>query len=451
MSSETDYDSLPSPPKQSRAGGLQRRKGATTRRYGKRGTKPAPPSAAGPSQPTAGKRRLDSSSSDDDGELSTPSPGGRPALSKRSLPTDAGRKKASTKGKERALEEADADVESEAEGEQTSPIPIKMASLGRWYFEYPRLPCVEMLTRRAHPRLVIAAPQAQEDQDDFGGFGRTGSPLGSEESTVGSGGNQSRRESCHRRFVAWRRSRRPPTRFRPSRHASDNWHESAQERRPDGQVESDAAETWSAAEQGCGVDSGKRTGDGNCIASGWIIEPDRQPLAFRICLARLPRQLGDIHGSAAHPFSRPASFVASDRLSGTPTASASPFDRSPCIRASYDTSRPRSPWVPLNTESTSLAEFVAAASTYGRNGSPISRSAVPRSAEPGSRVAASRETCSLGSLYTSCTRLAALELANRTYEGGFAGLSIHDDRIRRFAFVATRAGDRRRRRRRRQS
>lgn len=187
MSSETDYDSLPSPPKQSRAGGLQRRRGATTRRYGKRGTKPAPPSAAGPSQPTAGKRRLDSSSSDDDGELSTPSPEGRSAPSKQSQAAAARRKKASTKGKERALEEPDADVESEAEGAQTSP--IKTVSIGRpKTIAYVRVRCVEMLTMRARARSVTASPQAQEDQDDFGGLGRTADPLDSEEATLGSGG-----------------------------------------------------------------------------------------------------------------------------------------------------------------------------------------------------------------------------------------------------------------------
>jgi hypothetical protein len=128
MSSETEYDSLPSPPKQSRVG-LQRRKGATTRCYGKRGAKPAPPSAAGPSQSNAGKRRLDSSSSDDDGELSTPYPEGRSGPSKQSQPAAARRRKMSAKGKERALEEADADIESEAEGAQTSP--VKTVSIGR--------------------------------------------------------------------------------------------------------------------------------------------------------------------------------------------------------------------------------------------------------------------------------------------------------------------------------
>lgn len=168
MSSETDYDSLPSPPKQSRVG-LQRRKRATTRCYGKRGTKPAPRSAAGPSQSNAGKRRLDSSSSDDDGELSTPSPEARPPHSQRSHPAAGPRKKASTKGKKRALEETDADVESEAEGAQTSP--VKTVSLGPRTFEYARLRCSEMLTRRTRARSVSASPQAQKDQADFGSLG----------------------------------------------------------------------------------------------------------------------------------------------------------------------------------------------------------------------------------------------------------------------------------------
>lgn len=168
MSSETDYDSLPSPPKQSRVG-LQRRKGATTRCYGKRGAKPAPPSAAGPSQSNAGKRRLDSSSNDDDNELSTPSPKGRPNPSKRSDSAPARRKKASTKGKERALEETDADVESEAEGAQTSP--VKTVSLGPRTFESVLLQCIEMLTMRARARSVSASPQAQKDQDDLGSLG----------------------------------------------------------------------------------------------------------------------------------------------------------------------------------------------------------------------------------------------------------------------------------------
>ncbi|GAA5992688.1 hypothetical protein JCM10908_006879 [Rhodotorula pacifica] len=133
MASDTDYDSLPSPPKKLRTAN-ERRTGANTRRYGKRATKATPVTAAKASQPDAtgstnasAKRQLhsdssqDSDDSEDDGEVSSPSPKRKTDRSKRAKAAPANRRKESSKGKERAVEEADADVESEADNDEDLP------------------------------------------------------------------------------------------------------------------------------------------------------------------------------------------------------------------------------------------------------------------------------------------------------------------------------------------
>ncbi|GAA5874870.1 hypothetical protein JCM3774_006550 [Rhodotorula dairenensis] len=118
MASETDYDSLPSPPQRARARGPGRT-ATSTRRYGKRATRAAPASAAGPSQPNAAasapparKRRLDSSDTTADDELSTPSPKSKTRRPARTKAAGTKRNRVATQEKERVLEDAEADVES---------------------------------------------------------------------------------------------------------------------------------------------------------------------------------------------------------------------------------------------------------------------------------------------------------------------------------------------------
>lgn len=128
---DTDYDSLPSPPAPRQRKALSARSGSAKRLYGKRAAKaqaqataaaaaavdPGPTTAAlgrrGAFAPARADKRRRHHSENEDGELSTPSPDGKPVRETRS---------GGAKGKRPAQDESDADVESEGD-EQAQAIP----------------------------------------------------------------------------------------------------------------------------------------------------------------------------------------------------------------------------------------------------------------------------------------------------------------------------------------